>query len=109
MIGVVLSADEPFEHEKRETAEEAPKVSVNGVPLVHYGEVDPYAAILGYVAKDGHRKGYEMTGAAVADLPEIFTLSVTYRGETIETTLRLSDVIRMEDANQDVYADAFDY
>ena len=109
MIGVVLSTEGQFERSKRETAEEAPKVSINGIPLVHYGEVDPHAAIMGYVTKDGRRKGYEMTGAAVADLPKTFTLSVTYRGETVETTLRLSDVIRMDDAYNDVYADAFDY
>ena len=109
MIGVVLSSQQQFDRNMCETAEEAPKVSINGVPLVHYGEVDPNATIMGYVSDDGHAKGYEMTGAAVADLPETFVLSVTYQGETVETTLHLSDVIRMDDAYNDIYADAFDY
>lgn len=110
MIGVVLESDQGFTRSQRETAEEAPQISINGVPLVHYGEVDPYESITTYVSKDERRAGVELTGASVADLGETFTLTVTYRGETVKTTLKLSDVIKKPNAQTEFYyEDVFDY
>lgn len=93
-----------------ETAEEAPQVFINGVPLKHEGEIDPLSSICGYVSKDQHRIGYMMLGAATADLPEMFTLTVTWHGETAEIRLKLSDVIREKSAQSETYYDeVFDY
>ena len=110
IIGVVLASDTPFESGRFETAEDAPIVTVNGIRLLHLGEVDPLESLMAGVSKDRCRKGYLMVGAAIADLPETFTVSVTYRGETVETTLRLSDVLRVRNAQEERYYDeVFDY
>lgn len=110
LIGVVLSSEEALPRSHSEMAEEAPQVFINGVPLKHEGEIDPLSSICGYVSKDQHRIGYMMLGAATADLPEMFTLTVTWHGETAEIRLKLSDVIREKSAQSETYYDeVFDY
>ena len=95
----------------RNTAESAPVVSINGIPLKHYGEIDPYENICGGVSNDHQRKGYFMIGCATADLPETFTLSVTWQGETVEIPLKRSDVRLEKDAEKAVpyYREIFGY
>ena len=105
IIGVVLSSDTPFEARQSETAEEAPIVTINGVRLVHLGEVDPLESLMAGLSKDRCKKGYQMVGAAVADLPETFTLSVTYQGETVEVTLQRDDVVKQPNAQTYAYYD----
>ena len=111
MIGVVLQSKEPFAAQQRiESAEDAPVIKINGVPLTHLGEVDPLESIMAGLSKDRCRAGYLLVGISVADLPETFTLTVTYRGETVETTLHRSDVLRVQNAQEERdYDEVFDY
>ena len=111
-IGIALRSDRPFDPgEVIDTAESAPVVTINVIPLKHYGEIDPYENIYGGVSSDRHRKGYFMIGCATADLPETFTLSVTWRGETVEISLNRSDV-RLEkegEKAESYYREIFNY
>ena len=102
-IGVVLSNQQSFEKGKKETAEDAPVITLNGLRLVHLGEVDPHESITAGLSKDRTKKGYFLIGASVADLPETFTLSVTYQGETVEVTLKRSDAVRVKNAQEESY------
>ena len=102
-IGVVLSNQQPFEKGKKETAEDAPVITLNGLRLAHLGEVDPNESIQAGLSKDRTKKGYFLVGASVADLPETFTLSVTYQGETVEVTLKRSDAVRVKNAQEESY------
>ena len=93
LIGIAFRSEEPFDPGAFiDTLEDAPVVSINGVPLRHVGEIDPHDSICGNVSEDQHRKGYMMVGVATADLPETFTLSVTWHGSTVEIPLNRSDV-----------------
>ena len=108
IIGVALLSEQT-ETGNTETAVDAPIVTVNGVRLRHLGEIDPLESIMASVSKDGHR-GYLMVGAATADLPDAFTMTVAWHGETVEIPLKLSDVILEKSAqNQSYYDEVFDY
>ena len=110
MIGIVLHTDGEFNAtDVIDTAEEAPVVTINGVRLYHLGEIDPNDNIVGNVSSDHHRKGYMMVGYATADLPEEFTLTVTWNGSTVEIPLKRADVMRRENAPESVYDEVFNY
>lgn len=112
LIGIAFRSEEPFDPGVLiDTAENAPVVSIDGVRLKHLGEIDPYENICGYVSPDHLRKGYMTVGCAIADLPETFTLTVTWHGSTVEIPLNRDDVLLAEKAEDvEPYYDAiFDY
>ena len=103
-IGIMFESEQKFSNEV-----EPPRVWINGIELVHVGEIDPLSSTAPYVRADKKKLAYCMVGYSPADLTDTFTLTVEWQGNRTEIALKLSDVIREAANTIDEYQALFRY